>query len=101
MQNHYNHHNKNHYNNRSKSYYPPRRDCTKSVVSAINRAYREVSSFYSDDANHMISYVNSHHFSQSPAQALHSVIDSYHRISSFYSDDVKRQMWKVLHKFSR
>ena len=97
MSNYYNNYRRNHNTMRR----PAHRDCSMSVMAAIDRAYREISSFYSDDVTKMMNFVNTHHFHQSPAPALHGIINAYHKISGFYSDDAKRQMWNVLHKYSR
>ena len=100
MNAYYNHHNNRHTSNRPNTY-RPHRDYTRSIIAAIKRAYRDIPGFFGDDAKSMMSFVNSHRFNQSPVSALHAAIDSYRDCSFVYSDDVKRQMWKILHKFGR
>lgn len=93
--NNYTHHNyTNHYHNL-------KRDCTKSVISVINRAYRETSILTSYDAQKMINYVTLHQFRQSPAQAMHSIINTYENTSILSSYDARNQLWNILHPYSR
>ena len=92
--NSYTHHN--HFN-----HYHPKRDCTTSIISVINRAYRETSILSSYDAQKMINYVTSHRFGQSPAQAMHSISNTYENTSILSSYDARNQLWNILHRYSR
>ena len=88
---HYNHFN----------HYHPKRDCTKSIISVINRAYRETSILSSCDAQKIINYVTLHCFGQSPAQAMHSISNTYENTSILSSYDARNQPRNILHRYSR
>ena len=85
----------NRYNNRS------RHDYTKSLISAINRVYRETNILSSYDAGEMISYITSHQFKQSPAQPIHSIIYTYKRTNILSCYEAESQIWKLLRRYSR
>ena len=89
------HNQNNRYNSR------PRCNYTKSLISAVNRAYRETNILSSYDASEMISYITSHQFKQSPAQPIHSIIDTYKRTNILSSYDAESQIWKLLRRYSR
>ena len=76
--------------------YRPAHDCSKSVISAIRRANNEW--IISDsEANKMINYVTTHHFFQSPAQAIHAVID-YNVKRGGSNENTRNQIWNLLRR---
>ena len=101
----YNNYNKKNNQNNQNRYYPPRRnfhkDYTSSILSAINRARREIFLLSGSEQRKMITYVTTHNFYCNPSQAIHKIIDMQKTSWTYSPSEATRDIWNLLRKYTR